>query len=1843
MQFVARPARHARHARTSRLALVACVATFSASGCLAPDNPFDPDAPAELQARARVDVKVVDALGPVAATLSLTDADGKLTETARDDGTFSFEVAPGVRTLTVEHPTHVPVTRDLVLIAGETRTVDVVLANLVEGDGTGRISGIARKAAVVDDDVPDHSGIIVEIVDVGARTVTSSSGQFDFVVAPGTYQLALQAQNHLPTTISDVIVVEGETAAPDTVTLPINPGSLAGTVTLEPLVPGGETHGGVTVSAGAASMVTLDDDAYQLTGLPAGPIAVRYTRPEYESVERLVVVTAGQLSTLEPVRLVRATGTVTGTVDLGLADNGGVTVTLTGSSGTFSGVSAQSGSFSLTGVPSGTYDVAATLAGFVPGSGGTVTVVPGATVNIADPILLLPLIGDFAIDGGALFTADPDVDLTIVSDGAVQMRLSEDAGFTGVTAVPFDGSPTFSLSPGDGAKTIFLELIDADGNATGPFSASITLDATAPLPVSFAINGGAPFTNDADGIVALSLAAADETSGVDAMQISTDGTFDTEPFVPFSTSLVTAVSPNVDGSHPLAVRFRDRAGNVNDEADALLASITLDREVPVVAAVRILDATTGSASFAFSPFVSLEVDGSSDAVAMAVSTDPLFPVELFQAFAASSSVLLAPGEGTRTLSVKLKDAAGNVSTAVTDAIVVDTTPPGAPAILLGDGADVTADRTPALSLSAQDATEVRISLTGDFDPTGADFVGTFPTVAPDLGADGTKTVFAQFRDVAGNVSAVASDTIVIDTAAPVLGAAPVSINGGDAFTRSVSVTASLDVAGASLMAVAVDGTVDTEEFQPFTQSFTALLPAGDCAAASASCKSVCVKLKDQAGNVTSQVCDAITLDTTVPSAPLIVENDSVVQSGTFTLHLVEAAQDEFFDHFEVLIDPVQPEFLPVAPGAAVDGKLPIALSLLEPAVGASSSDAAEPNIIRVIAVDRAGNLSPESAVTIIVDNVPPPAPVLAGIPDPVNADTVSVNFTSENLAANDATFRHYLVDTSLLPVAFATTLRDGIVVTLLPNQQNVITVQAVDDAGNVGPASQVTTREDSNAPFAPTVSPISAVVRASQVEIDLLAPSLDVFDLNNDATIDPLTEAVEVTQYQLKDGNGEGFRPVGDSGPFMANLRPGRDNEICVRGVDDAGNVGIEDCAIITEASLQQATRNVDRARVYDVFGDAMFFQSLNRVMFRDLRTTSDTEVAPDQGQFTVTNNGRIFASGDARRAFAVWPSDPGRVTIVGVDLTTLSSGAPAFNIGQFIGSDPYIAGSIDISTFTSRVDIVYTTPAGGGLVQVRHRAATVPADFNAGTPEFDPNPTDLGQLLSTSTGVTLCPGTGPRVANGVAVWCEMSGSDAVVRRKQIGAATPAADRLNVTSVSLAREGSLVSGDPRVQQPLIADGRIVWAEDVAGTPRVMSLELLNGPLTAAANRVQTTFSVDDMRDLSRDVIASVQVHEAITSDIGLANLRAAPGTGVVLVTNDTVPQSEPVIDGTRVFFEDLSLGELLQVLDVSDTRWLRAPAALTFDPATSTEVTVWIENIGNEIRLVGRLLPLDSRKPPTLIDDAGAGHVAFFGPAKTDPTYAVGGRRVAFMVGTSAPFTLKLRTLDPTTGAASATAQVLAADAAGPFAIDPDGDEVVYVDTNNVVQRVSTATLAKTAVTFPAGVGTFIMIDVDDGMIVAQRGGNPERRAGIDGAGELFCARPEANVSGQVAFGGVLARGPKVAKLRNGTFLFAATREGIDAQACVLTCQATPVCAPFDVSNGQGDDTHIQVSRDGRVSFLSSELALNQVVVFDTFAQRWSFVTAGDFDRGGLSVAEGRLVWGDASLNVLGIFELTLQ
>jgi hypothetical protein len=211
-------------------------------------------------------------------------------------------------------------------------------------------------------------------------------------------------------------------------------------------------------------------------------------------------------------------------------------------------------------------------------------------------------------------------------------------------------------------------------------------------------------------------------------------------------------------------------------------------------------------------------------------------------------------------------------------------------ITINAGAVATTSPNVTVAVPASDAGSgmslVRLSnsgaLSGGVLTTGTTYAypGGAANIAWTLSAgDGTKTVYAQWRDAAGNWSPPMSDTIDIDQTAPT---GTVSINGGDPETTTAAVTLTLttdDGTGSGTTQVLISNSADFTGVTPvaYAASIPWTLPGGNGS------KTVYVKFIDATGNVSAApVTDDITLnspDTTKPNPPGVPKH---VIAGTQT-------------------------------------------------------------------------------------------------------------------------------------------------------------------------------------------------------------------------------------------------------------------------------------------------------------------------------------------------------------------------------------------------------------------------------------------------------------------------------------------------------------------------------------------------------------------------------------------------------------------------------------------------------------------------------------------------------------------------------------------------------------------------------------------------------------------------------------------------------------------------------------------------------------------------------------------------------------------------------------------------
>ena len=128
---------------------------------------------------------------------------------------------------------------------------------------------------------------------------------------------------------------------------------------------------------------------------------------------------------------------------------------------------------------------------------------------------------------------------------------------------------------------------------------------------------------------------------------------------------------------------------------------------------------------------------------------------------------LQEGDGTKTVFVQFRDHSGLVSEIFSDTIILDTTPPSG-SIEINEDALLTSTLSVTISLTALDTTSGLSQIHFSHDNiTWTPWETYSTTKAWTLTTgDGSKAVYVQFKDNAGLVSQVYSDTISLDTTPP---------------------------------------------------------------------------------------------------------------------------------------------------------------------------------------------------------------------------------------------------------------------------------------------------------------------------------------------------------------------------------------------------------------------------------------------------------------------------------------------------------------------------------------------------------------------------------------------------------------------------------------------------------------------------------------------------------------------------------------------------------------------------------------------------------------------------------------------------------------------------------------------------------------------------------------------------------------------------------------------------------------------------------------------------------------------------------------------------------------------
>ena len=236
---------------------------------------------------------------------------------------------------------------------------------------------------------------------------------------------------------------------------------------------------------------------------------------------------------------------------------------------------------------------------------------------------------------------------------------------------------TVSLS--QGSHVAHVKFRDSVGNESTVYNASFTVD-TAPPTGSIST---VTYTNSRT-ITVSTASITDNISGVGYMKVWEDGQTVPTEWEAYATSKSITLAEGSDGLRTIKAVFKDNAGNIStnlsctttldlDEPDAVLNLLKTDGNgLPAKVNYRNFKVRISHTAPDTSPIAQYKLSGDFDQS----STDwQAFTYDSGQTYMTVSDLTLTNSNGLKTITLQLKDAAGNVSSAVDATVTYDTAPP----------------------------------------------------------------------------------------------------------------------------------------------------------------------------------------------------------------------------------------------------------------------------------------------------------------------------------------------------------------------------------------------------------------------------------------------------------------------------------------------------------------------------------------------------------------------------------------------------------------------------------------------------------------------------------------------------------------------------------------------------------------------------------------------------------------------------------------------------------------------------------------------------------------------------------------------------------------------------------------------------------------------------------------------------------------------------------------------------------------------------------------------------------------------------------------------------------------
>lgn len=392
----------------------------------------------------------------------------------------------------------------------------------------------------------------------------------------------------------------------------------------------------------------------------------------------------------------------------------------------------------------------------------------GNTIDVQDVVILdmtPPVYTSFIINSDETYTPNTTATLNSSVSGADYMRFKlGSSGDWGNWSAYNNQKTDYSLTV-EGENAVYAEYKDIAGNVipnTGNITDSIIRDTLAPSITQVNINGGNQYTNNISLTIALTGATDNGGSGISDIKVWDNR--NTEPgYISYGSWTGNYTLSSTDNeTRTIYVRLRDNVGN--EMTTASLDTVFLDTIAPSLPSITI----NGGAEYTNNTSLNIALNNPSDngsgisdiKVWDNRNSEPGYSD--YSSWMSSYSLSTNHNEN-RTIYVKLRDYVGNENNAVTNTITFDNVAPTVNLFLINNGD--TYSNSPSFTLNSDitGAIEMRFSNDGSNFSSWTNLLSTFSPW--NFSGDGTKTIYAQYRDEAGNISS-SNDDIILDTLAP---------------------------------------------------------------------------------------------------------------------------------------------------------------------------------------------------------------------------------------------------------------------------------------------------------------------------------------------------------------------------------------------------------------------------------------------------------------------------------------------------------------------------------------------------------------------------------------------------------------------------------------------------------------------------------------------------------------------------------------------------------------------------------------------------------------------------------------------------------------------------------------------------------------------------------------------------------------------------------------------------------------------------------------------------------------------------------------------------------------------